>query len=128
MGNRQAIDVALMIYRRPTLVRATQEAPLPEGMLTVIRIAAGAEVEAGIFRWIVPGMLKRPAKLPFFFCNWFSSGRSRRATGCWVSLPMQMWSRSGSISVGCSNGSTPTATPTSGKARCFEGWLRPPRI
>ena len=48
MGNRQAIDVALMIYRRPTLVRATQEAPLPEGMLTVIRIAAGAEVEAGI--------------------------------------------------------------------------------
>lgn len=48
MGNRQAIDVALGMYRRPTLVRATQEAPLPEGMLTVIRIAAGAEMEAGI--------------------------------------------------------------------------------
>lgn len=48
MGNRQAIDVAMGMYRRPTLVRATQEAPLPEGMLTVIRIAAGAEIEAGI--------------------------------------------------------------------------------
>lgn len=48
MGKRQAIDVALAIYRRPSMVRATQEAPLPEGMLTVIRIAAGVEVEAGI--------------------------------------------------------------------------------
>ena len=48
MGNRQAIDVALGMYRRPATVRATQDAPLPEGMLTVIRIAAGAAVEAEI--------------------------------------------------------------------------------
>ena len=48
MGNRQAMDVALGMYRHPATVRATQDAPLPEGMLTVIRIAAGAEVDADI--------------------------------------------------------------------------------
>ena len=48
MGNRQAIDVALAMYRRPSMVRAMRDAPLPGSMLTVIRIAAGAEVEAGI--------------------------------------------------------------------------------
>jgi len=47
MSNREAIDVALAVFRRPALVRSVQDAPLPEGMITVIRIAAGAEVNAG---------------------------------------------------------------------------------
>ena len=47
MGNHEAIDVALVMFRRPALVRSLRKAPLPEGMIKVIRIAAGAEVEAG---------------------------------------------------------------------------------
>jgi hypothetical protein len=40
----QAFDVALKIYRRPSLVRAERRKPLPLDILPLIRIASGSEV------------------------------------------------------------------------------------
>jgi hypothetical protein len=41
MEKRPAIDVALDVFRQPSLARRLLRAPLPEGMLDVIQIAAG---------------------------------------------------------------------------------------
>jgi hypothetical protein len=40
----QAFDVALKIYRRPSLVRVERRKPLPKDILPLIRIASGSEV------------------------------------------------------------------------------------
>jgi len=45
MERRLAIDIALDMVRRPMLTKAVQRAPLPEGVLEVIRIAADSETE-----------------------------------------------------------------------------------
>ena len=45
MGNREATNIALDLFRSPAMAPAMRSAPLPKGMLTLIRIAAGSETE-----------------------------------------------------------------------------------
>jgi hypothetical protein len=49
MNGRPALDVAIDLFRRPTAVKEYQTARLPGDVLTVIRIAAGGEVDTGRF-------------------------------------------------------------------------------
>ncbi len=49
MGDRSALEIAIDLFHRPIAVRDYRHAPLPRDVLTVIRIAAGSEIETSKF-------------------------------------------------------------------------------
>jgi hypothetical protein len=84
MQTRNALDIALQLYRQPALARKVRRNSLPPRVLSVIRIAAGSEEELAIDADHTPEEIQDIREAAIFFlqnCLFQSGGDSYRMLG-----------------------------------------------
>ena len=84
MQTRNALDIALQVYRQPALVRQVRSSSLPPRVLSVIKIAAGSDEDLLLPAAHVPEKTQEIRDAAIFFlqnCLFQSGGDSYRVLG-----------------------------------------------
>ena len=84
MQTRNALDIALQVYRQPALVRQVRSNSLPPRVLSVIKIAAGSDEDLQLPAVHVPEKTQEIRDAAIFFlqnCLFQSGGGSYRVLG-----------------------------------------------
>ena len=91
MQTRNALDIALQVYRQPALVRQVRSSSLPPRVLSVIKIAAGSDEDLLLPAAHVPEKTQEIRDAAIFFlqnCLFQSGGDSYRVLGVEPGAPV----------------------------------------
>jgi hypothetical protein len=91
MQTRNALDIALQVYRQPALVRQVRSSSLPPRVLSVIKIAAGSDEDLQLPAAHVPEKTQEIRDAAIFFlqnCLFQSGGDSYRVLGVEPGTPV----------------------------------------